>query len=127
MQIMTSSWFSYFGPGRIGISRGVPRGKSISGYKRYVDLAPSREGMRIGNEARYRARFEKEILGELDPKKVLEDLKAKWPESDRLVLLCFEKPPFHATNFCHRRMVADWLKRELGLDVPEWSKEMERV
>ncbi len=35
------------------------------------------------------------------------------------VLLCWERPPFSETVWCHRRMVAAWLERELGLIVPE--------
>ncbi len=35
------------------------------------------------------------------------------------VLLCWERPPFSETTWCHRRLVAAWLERELGLIVPE--------
>jgi hypothetical protein len=32
---------------------------------------------------------------------------------------CASTAPFMATNWCHRRMVAEWFLRELGVDVPE--------
>jgi uncharacterized protein (DUF488 family) len=32
--------------------------------------------------------------------------------------LCHEK----AGEFCHRRLIADWLNRELGIEVPELGK-----
>jgi hypothetical protein len=39
------------------------------------------------------------------------------------VMLCFEKPPFTVTNWCHRRMAAAWLERELGIEVNELGPE----
>ncbi|MBW7996799.1 MAG: DUF488 domain-containing protein [Candidatus Glassbacteria bacterium] len=38
------------------------------------------------------------------------------------VLLCFEKPPFGDDNWCHRRMVAEWLSDTLGIEVPEYER-----
>ena len=35
------------------------------------------------------------------------------------VLLCYERPPFHASNWCHRTMLSDWIRRETGLVVEE--------
>jgi uncharacterized protein YeaO (DUF488 family) len=34
-----------------------------------------------------------------------------------VALLCYEK----AHDFCHRRLVADWLERELTITVPEFG------
>lgn len=48
------------------------------------------------------------ILNKLNPQEVYDKLK------DR-VLLCYEKPG----DFCHRRIVADWIETELGIIVPE--------
>ncbi len=31
------------------------------------------------------------------------------------MLLCWERLPFSETVWCHRRLVAAWLERELGL------------
>lgn len=35
------------------------------------------------------------------------------------VLLCWERPPLTGSNWCHRRLFADWVKSEIGLSVPE--------
>jgi len=48
-------------------------------------------------------------LSKLDPHKVFEDL------GENTVLLCYEK----AGDFCHRRLVAVWLEKELGIEVNE--------
>lgn len=57
-------------------------------------------------------------LGTLSPNDI-------WAELHRLagdaepVLQCFEKPPLDECNFCHRRMVAEWFEKSLGVTVPE--------
>ncbi len=66
----------------------------------------------------YRHIFFRDILGPLDPQKVADDLQRLAGKFEP-VLLCFEKPPFDASNWCHRRMVAEWFGNTLGLDVPE--------
>lgn len=50
------------------------------------------------------------ILSKLDAKKVYEDLKDK-------TILCYEK----SGDFCHRYVVAAWLKIELGVSVKEYK------
>jgi uncharacterized protein (DUF488 family) len=45
----------------------------------------------------------------LDPHKIVEEL------GEDAVLLCYEKPG----DFCHRRLVAAWIKEGTGIDVPE--------
>ncbi len=115
----TASYFTYFGPGRVGISRFNPRG-GISGYRVYRALAPWR-GMLKLREAVYRDIYFNSILAELDPQKVVADLQAL-AGGHEPVLLCFERPPFTATNWCHRRMVAEWLADKIGLDVPELER-----
>jgi hypothetical protein len=121
MQIFTSSWHGYRGPGRIGISRGVPRFNVPAGYKLYRTLAPSRS---ILHETKgindYRARFFAEILSPLDPHAVLSDL-TRLAGDHPPVMLCFEKPPFNDANFCHRHMVSDWLNAIPGVTCEEWS------
>ncbi len=112
----TASYFTYTGPGRIGISVGAPRG-CPAGYRMYRALAPRRDMLRL-DRATYRRIFFEEILGILDPEKVVRDLTSL-AASHEPVLLCFERPPFTATNWCHRRLCADWFQETLGLDVPE--------
>jgi len=59
----------------------------------------------------YRAAYQ-EILDRLDPRKVYQEL------GEDAILLCWEKPG----EFCHRRLVAEWLERELGVEVPEYAE-----
>jgi hypothetical protein len=65
----------------------------------------------------YRAEYF-HILEALDSERVVEELAAL-AHPYQPVLLCWERPPITASNFCHRAMVAEWLNRELGLKVPE--------
>ncbi len=120
MQIYTSCWFQYFGPGRIGISRGNPRGLS-AGYRLYKKLAPTREILRECKEQpEYRRRFFSEVLEQLDPQQVLKDLEER-SQDGLAVLMCFERAPLHERNWCHRSMVAEYLQDRLGIEVPEWD------
>jgi len=52
--------------------------------------------------------YREQILSKLDPNKVYNDL------SDA-VILCWEQPNL----FCHRNIVAAWLKETIGVEVPE--------
>jgi hypothetical protein len=66
------------------------------------------------DEVEYEKRFRQNTLSKLNAQEVYNTLKDK-------VLLCWEP----AGEFCHRRIVADWIKEELGIDVPEWKPEDE--
>ncbi len=112
----TASFFTFNGPGSIGISIGKPRRMTMRcGF--YRDLAPRREMLQMPYHI-YRDLYFGEILGPLDPKQVVEDLQRLAGESEP-VMLCFERPPFNDDNWCHRRMVAEWFGDRLGLVVPE--------
>ena len=37
------------------------------------------------------------------------------------IILCYESAKTLDAHPCHRRLVADWLERELDVDVPEWA------
>ena len=112
----TASYFAFSGPGGIGISIGEPRRVTIScGF--YKALAPRYEMLRMPYHA-YRDLYFREILGPLDPRQVVDDLQRLAGKSEPVVL-CFERPPFDANNWCHRRMVAEWFGDRLGLVVPE--------
>lgn len=118
----TASHFTFFGPGRVVISRGSPRGVA-GGYKMFKKLAPTRELLQADLPyAQYRERFFAETLNPLDPKATWDELHALHGEGVEPVLQCFERPPLDERNFCHRRMVADWFERHLGVVVPEIEK-----
>lgn len=75
--------------------------------RRYPALAPRADMLHMEPEdyiREYQA-----ILNRLDPHQVYADLG---PDA---ILLCWE----HPGNFCHRRLVAEWLEQHLGIEVPE--------
>jgi hypothetical protein len=84
--------------------------------QRYPTLAPSErvfQGYKCGNLSweDYKTIYIGQLYF-LDPRTVALDL------GDDAILLCYEKPGEH----CHRRLVADWLEMELGIQVPEWTE-----
>ena len=56
-------------------------------------------------------------LNNISAKSVIKELE-ELSCGKNIVLLCHEK----AGEFCHRRLVADWLNRELGIKVVELGK-----
>ena len=93
-----------FGSSSVSIALRAPRwyrGRS------YPALAPRREMLKM-DEATYREEYQK-ILDNLDPREVYEDL------GKNSILICWEAPG----KFCHRRLVAEWLEKHLGVTVPE--------
>lgn len=94
----------------IGISRFKP--KYFKG-KIYKDLAPSQnllssyKSHQIGEE-KFEELYRKSVLSRLTPSQVAYDLNNK-------VLLCYEDK----NKFCHRHIIAKWLKETIGVDVHE--------
>lgn len=120
----TASWFTVGAAlGRIGISRGTPR-NVFGGYRLFKALAPHGHMLRM-ERAEYEVEFQK-ILGALDPQQTWDRLHELAGDAEP-VLLCFEKPPFTATNWCHRRMVAEWFEKTLGHEVPEYHPNIHGV
>jgi len=77
--------------------------------RHYPALAPEAWMLKVKENAVYDKMFREQILAKLDPRKVFEDL------GEDAVLLCFEAPG----EYCHRRVVAEWLEKNLGIEVPE--------
>lgn len=65
----------------------------------------------IGREAWVKM-YEDEVLSRFNPATLLKRFDGK-------AMMCFEKPG----DWCHRRMVADWIQRKTGVFVPEWGHE----
>jgi hypothetical protein len=65
------------------------------------------------NEEVYTTLFNKKIKG-FSAKKVFKYFESSYNDRD-VILLCYEKPP----QFCHRHLVAEWLEKELGIEVEE--------
>lgn len=93
-------------PKAVSIARFPPRNWK---GRRYFDLAPKPRMLKLKDLAEYDKVFKEQILGKLDPRKVYEEL------GQDAVLLCFEPPG----QYCHRRVVAEWLEKNLGIQVPE--------
>lgn len=90
----------------VAISRGVP--KWYTG-RRFLELAPRGWMLKIKDEDEFTKVYRETVLAKLDPRKVVEAV------GKDAVLLCWEKPG----EFCHRRLVAEWLEETMGEEVPE--------
>lgn len=81
--------------------------------RQYKKLAPKyhffKKYKKDGDKDFYTKQFKKEVLDVLDPKEVYEEL------GEDAILLCWEKPG----DFCHRRLVAEWLEKALGITIGE--------
>lgn len=119
--IRTASFRTYTGLGRISIARWAPR-NTPAGYKVFKALAPGDWFNKV-TWSEYVPRYNTEILGKLDPKKVLEQLQQLAGEGNIPTLQCWEVPPLVGDNQCHRRLAAAWFERELGIEVPEYEPE----
>jgi hypothetical protein len=112
MKIWTSN-FSRAGrePSAVSIARSEPRGWQGKSYKALAPAWDWVKKIKSGEwtDADYMEAYYG-LLVKLDPAKVLEDL------GDCAILLCWCNAP---KDFCHRTMVAEWFKVELGLEVPE--------
>jgi len=113
---MKTSCFQHPGitkdPRAVSIARFTPRWWGAG--RRYIALAPSAGLLRDwkqGNIATwhgYAQRYRNEVLLPLDPVQVYADL-------ENSIIVCWCKDQY----ICHRRLVADWLKEHIGVDIPE--------
>lgn len=111
----TASFFTYTGPGRVSIARYPPR-NTPAGFRVYKALAPGPWFNSVSREEYERLYAQQ--LAQLDPERVAANLQVLAGEAEP-VLLCWERPPFTDTNWCHRRIVAAWFENALGVSVPE--------
>jgi hypothetical protein len=120
----TSSFKLYTGPGRISIARYAPRG-APEGFRIFKGLAPGPWFNSVPYDE-YLHRYNTEILHQLDTQRTWDALHFLAGGAEP-VLLCWESPPFTAwdccndkrANWCHRRIVAEFFERTLGVEVPE--------
>ena len=100
------------GANLISIARGNPswyRGKT------YLPLAPSWELIKkTGFPEPYSTKYCEQVLNKLNPAEVMAEI------GEDAILLCWEKPG----DFCHRRIVAEWLEKSLGIKVPEFENQV---
>lgn len=106
-------------------------GKAPNNYKgfQYKKLAPKYEFFMEWKKNKdnnyYIEHFNEEVLSKLDADKVIEEINnlinsrhyfGTFPADYDVALICYEKPG----EFCHRHLVADWLKNN-GYACMEWS------
>jgi len=63
--------------------------------------------------AGYTLQFNEKVLKSLDPVEIYQRLVKQYGQD--VSLLCYEKPG----DFCHRRLVADWMSKANGVEIPE--------
>ena len=87
-------------------------------YKSYKQLAPKYiwwkewHDKHLTNEW-YIQKYNETVLFKLNPQQVYNDLTKDGMD---VVLLCWEENP---DEFCHRHLVADWLSKNLNIEVKE--------
>lgn len=110
-------------------------GKAPDWYKglQYKKLAPKydffMEFKRNHDVDHYVKCFNEHVLDKLNAKDVIKklddlllcmttsiDCKVDTIKVPEIALICYEKPP----NFCHRHLVAEWLRRN-GFECEEWN------
>ena len=99
-------------------------GKAPAGYRgiEYKVLAPKKEFFMKWKENHdnnyYIKCFNEQVLSHLNPVEVYNRLEELSFGQD-IVLICYEK----SGDFCHRYIVADWLSKNLGIEVKEWTED----
>jgi hypothetical protein len=115
--MLTASFQTYTGPGRISIARYAPR-RTPAGFRIFSALAPGSWFNSVSREE-YERLYKAEMLDRLDPLRTWNTLHEMAGRGNEPILLCWEKPPFSEKNWCHRQIVARWFKEQLGYDVDE--------
>ena len=103
----------YLPPG-VAISLGVPRGWRGA---RCTVLAPPRPLIKIMDPTTFTRLYKAEVLDRLDPMRVITDLGG-----DNFIMLCWEAPG----EFCHRRVVAAWMRKHTGVLIEEFMPSHKR-
>lgn len=112
-------------PNAVAICRTITQWVRDLGFdgKWRPDLAPSQKLLnRLTNEDMPEEAYAAEYLRELQrngltPQSILDSIP------DGSVLLCYERPG----DFCHRRVLADWIESQTGVKIPEWKNEKELI
>jgi len=101
-------------PQAVAISRGIPRGWQ---GRRCKALAPPRDLIKIMEPERFIPLYRAQVLDQLDPMQVIREMGG-----DNFIMLCFEPPG----EFCHRRVVAAWLRKHTGVLIEEFFPSSKR-
>ena len=112
--------------GYFGKAKSYPKNKgykyiSIARFNKFwkgeefKKLAPPAEIIKIEDEELYTNIYYEQVLSKLNPKQVYDEL------GENAVLLCYESWDSikSGKTFCHRRIVAKWLEKTIGVKVEE--------
>jgi len=80
-------------------------------------LAPPQPLIKIMDPETFIPLYRAQVLDRLDPYRIIRDLGG-----DNFVMLCWEAPGV----FCHRRVVAAWLRKHTGVLVEELNPKLRR-
>ena len=118
-------WTGYFGK-----MKNYPKDKgyrfiSIARFNRfwkgeeYKKLAPPADIIKTEDKELYTKLYYERVLNKLNAAEVASEL------GDNAVLLCYEKYDDCISNktFCHRHIVAEWLKNSLEMEINELGYE----
>lgn len=83
-------------------------------FKEYKKLAPKYDWWKqwhsgFMTDEQYIEKYYETVLNNLDANEVVKEL------GDDAILLCYEAP----NKFCHRHIVAEWIKNKTGIEVAE--------
>ena len=101
-------------PQSVAISLGVPRGWR---GERCTVLAPPRPLIKIMDPGTFIPLYKAQVLDKLDPHQIIKDLGG-----DNFIMCCWEDPGV----FCHRRVVAAWMRKHTGVLVEELDLKLRR-
>ena len=91
--------------------------------RRYWKLAPTSAILdawqKNHDEDAYRRDFDSQILSKLDPARTVAELRKMAGRGQEIALVCYEAPG----EFCHRHLVADWLRKAGVAEVKEYPYE----
>lgn len=111
--IMTSYFARYHGDNGVCIARFPPDGYEGVSYP--LLFPPAKElhkfKYHIIPQKEFEEAYKRKVLAKLDPFQIVRDLDGK-------VMLCYEGED----DFCHRRLVADWIQNATGMYVPEFAE-----
>lgn len=98
----------------ICIARGIPK---FYGGAVEQSVAPFGWMLKDGvTRDEYIKAYFSQVLTRINPRQFLDKCKVLSKGKD-VALLCYEKPE----DFCHRHLLAEWLNRELGIEVKEFG------
>ena len=110
---------SYDHPNAIGISASVP--KHFTGPHMTV-LAPSWELLdKYKKGEMTKNQYAEEYVALLEGRKLTPQIVYD-SIPNAAILLCYEKPG----DFCHRRVLAEWLENDLNVTIKEWLSDEEQ-